>query len=293
MHDDTTQFNVITRRTTEVAGGADPTPGDIELLAVLALDARRDRPVLLHFDDDGIIDRRDLLADDPVASLYGETAPDRASAVGLCSPASVSPTHNAATPLEADTVVHVVHRSGLAVTALLSDDGPRWFGPTHQPQHGRVPDTCRRLLRLETAPPTEPMTNFVISAWLELVLRRALEHPGLDWPAIVALHPAATSCPSPVTPSTLAAATISLGTALQWERFRRVIATVGGFPFGENASELAHWMDAGMFSRWAMECVLTRHAALDILESTIGPAVYDRLWATLRLCERDEDHTPS
>jgi hypothetical protein len=34
-----------------------------------------------------------------------------------------------------------------------------------------------------------------------------------------------------------------------------------------------------------MELLPSRSDALDILESVIGPATFDRLWATLRLCD--------
>lgn len=277
---------------TNQAKGTDAATGDhdrplLDINALVNLSKSRagERPTLLFFTDTDLIDCAELVADDPVASLYGRVAPDDVTAIGLCSPATVSSNNGAAINDVAATVIHIVQRSGQSVTVLFSDDDIRWFGPTHQRQHGRVPDSCRRLLGLNTAPPSESMTTFVISAWLEVLTRHALDKPDIDWESIVALHPAHTLAPTPATPSTLAAATRSLGTTLNWERFRCVIATVGGFPFGDNATEIAQWMDEGMFSRWAMELLPSRTDALDILESIVGPATYDRLWATLRLCD--------
>jgi hypothetical protein len=260
-------------------------PLDIEALVNLAKKQKGHQPALLSFTDTELFECAELVADDPVASLYGRVAPSNITAVGLCASATVSSINETAADDDASSVIHIVQRSGRAVTVLFSGDDVRWFGPTHRPQQGRVPDSCRRLLGLSTTPASDSMTAFVIVAWLEVVTRYALEDPTIDWESIVALHPARNLLREPITPSTLAAATCSLGTSLNWERFRCVIATVGGFPFGENATEIARWMDEGMFSRWAMELLPSRSDALDILESVIGPATFDRVWATLRLCD--------
>lgn len=281
----TNQAKNQTTNTDSVCSGHDHPFPSIEDLVAIAKSRPGQQPSLLFFTDTGLSDCSELVTDDPVASLYCRVAPDDVTGIGLCSPATVSSMNGAAINDVAATVIHIVQRSGQSVTVLFSGEDIRWFGPTHQVQHGRVPDSCRRLLGLTTAPPSESMTTFVISAWLEVLTRHALDKPDIDWESIVALHPAHNLAPTPATPSTLAAATRSLGTSLNWERFRCVIATVGGFPFGDNATEIAQWMDEGMFSRWAMELLPSRTDALDILESIIGPATYDRLWATLRLCD--------
>lgn len=257
----------------------------IEELIALAIACDATMPALLFFDDESIVDCISLESDDPVAELYCRTVPDAIKTVGLCAHASVTslnptPQDNAPT-----TVFHIVQRSGTSATVLVSESEVRWFGPTMQPQQGRVPDSCRRLLQLTTTVPSATMTDFVIAAWLEVLIRHALTHPTVEWETIVELHPAGSSVPPIATPSSVAEATRSLGAALDWDRFRLVIATVGGFPFGDNACEIANWMDSGMFSRWAMESLPTRSEALGILESTLGPATFDRLWATLRLCD--------
>lgn len=258
---------------------------DLDVFVDLSLTSTAMIPTFFAFDDSNVVERVELDQADPIPSLFGRQVAAEISAVGVCAPATVS---RAADPpgLPAEhTVVHVLHRTGVAITVLSDVPSSRKFGPTAEPQQGRVPDACRRILGLPTSPPTETMTAFVVAAWLEVVTRHALATPELNWDDIITLHPACNSVACPTTPSALAEATRSLGCALDWERFRKVIATVGGFPFGDEAKETAAWMDAGMFSRWAIDSLPTPSDAFTVLEAVLGPATFDRLWATIRLCE--------
>lgn len=257
---------------------------ELRELALLSIDLTHDRPLALTFEGDVVVTARDLDGSDPVPTMYGWTPPDHVTAVSFCAPATVTRSTSADLP-EDHTVTHVLLRNGFAVTMLRTEDSIRWFGPTSTAQQGRVPDLCRRALRLPTPPPTESMTNFVICAWLEVVVRHALDRPDLGWDDLVELHPAHASVPSPMTPASLANATAMLGNALDWERFRVVISAVGGFPFGEHAMDIAKWMDSGMFSRWAIDSLPTRAETIDMLESVLGPNTFDRLWATLCMTE--------
>jgi hypothetical protein len=257
---------------------------DLELYVQFCLEGSNERPTFLTFDDTRLVERFPLDDDDPVPSLLGRTVKHEIVAVGICAPATAASKSDAS--LDTDqTVVHVVHRNGIAITVLSHPAGVRTFGPTTEPQRGRVPDACRRILGLATSPPTDSMTDFVISAWLEVIVRQALRTPELSWSDIVTLHPACNTVNEAPTPAIVAQATHDLGGALDWERFRKVIATVGGFPFGDSAKETAAWMDAGMFSRWAMDSLPSRSDAFDLLEAVLGPATFDRLWATIRFCE--------
>jgi hypothetical protein len=240
---------------------------------------------LLTFDDTNVIERIDLDPVDPVGSMFGRSVTTDVVAVGLFAPAIVTSRSDDGPVRNDHTVIHVCHRNGSALTVLDTTTSSRRFGPTTEPQTGRVPDACRRMLGLATAPPTETMTTFVLAAWLEVVARHCLEHPTASWSDIVALHPARSRLDDPTTPAGVADATRALGTALDWERFRRVIATVGGFPFGPDAATLARWMDTGIFSRWAIDSLPSPTDLLDILESVLGPSPFDRLWATVRLCD--------
>lgn len=235
-----------------------------------------------------------LLGADAVAALRGRVAPPDVDAVGFVAAAHIdaSSTTDAPSPTGPSTrtdgtVAHVVDRHGTAATALCADALRRTIGPTTTPQCGRVPDACRRVLQLPTAPPDRSMLDFVVAAWLEIITRRALVDPSLDWPDLLALHPAVAALPDPATVTEVARATVELGLALDWERFRRVVASIGGFPFGEGAERTAEWMDAGMFSRWALDELADPDDTLEILDATLVPSVSERLWATVRLTRAD------
>jgi hypothetical protein len=258
---------------------------DLESLVDHLLRRSFDQPMFLTFDDTCLVAQVPLNADDPVPSLFCRTVDTHISAVGIYAPATSSGSGGTSIGSADQTVVHIVHRSGTALTALSQLESVRTFGPTTEPQHGRVPDACRRILGLATAPPTDSMTDFVIAAWLEVISRVALENPGIAWSDIVALHPACNSICEPAIPTAIAQATQALGHSLDWERFRRVITAVGGFPFGDSGKKTAAWMDTGMFSRWAMDSLPSRSDAFDLLDAALGPATFDRLWATVQLCE--------
>jgi len=257
---------------------------DLQPFVQLSLEGSLEQATFLTFDNTKLVERVPLDDDDPVPSLLGRSVAHDIVAVGICAPATATTKNDASQDTE-QTVVHVIHRDGTAITVLSHAGRTRTFGPTSEPQRGRVPDACRRILGLATSPPTDSMTDFVIAAWLEVIARHAVQTPELSWVDIVTLHPACNSMNESLTPATVAHATQGLGQALDWERFRKVIATVGGFPFGEAAKETAAWMDAGMFSRWAMDSLPTRSDAFDLLEAVLGPATFDRLWATIRFCE--------
>ncbi len=258
---------------------------DLDSFVELSIQLASSAPSLLTFTDSNLVDRVELDPDDPVPSLVGRHVALDITAVAFCAPATVTSDDNPSPPSIEQTVVHAIHRSGVAITVLSTAETVRTFGPTTNPQQGRVPDACRRILGLRTTAPEDSMTDFVIAAWLEVIARYAVKTPGLSWPEVVALHPAQSSVGSDSTPAEVAEATECLGRSLDWERFRNVIATVGGFPFGDSAKETAAWMDAGMFSRWAMDLLPSRPEALDLLEAVLGPSTFDRLWATVRFCE--------
>ena len=268
-----------------VAGPPAGEGADVLDLAKFIASMHIPTPTFLTFDRSGQLEKSELHSEDPVAQLFGIIVPASVHTVGICAPATVTTAEWTPELGTEHLVIHVVNRDGVSVTTLTFGSYSRWFGPNTDPQRGRVPDACRRVLGLPTCPPVDSMTDFVLAAWLEVVTRHALDRPGLEWSDIIGLHPASHCVSAPITPTALANATLDLGSSLDWDRFRRVIATVGGFPFGDNATEIAAWMDDGMFSRWAMESIPTHDEALHLLEAVLGPGTFDRLWATVRLCE--------
>ena len=263
-----------------------PVPPDIDpadpsaLARTLVSDAGRS-PLLLVVDLAGCVRAEPVLDDHPVDALYGRRAPVDASMVGLRAPASVSTRHDRCS--WNGGVVHLVTRTGVAVTAVQDEGGiVNVFGPDTDPQSGRVPDSCRRVLGLTTPPPEETMTRFVFASWIAVLVGRLDDV--YDWATVVRLHPAASSLDARPTAARVADATRDLGESMDWERFRRVIATVGGFPFGPDGARIAAWADAGMFSRWAMDELPPLDASLTRLVDEVSPDTIDRLWAAAHLC---------
>jgi len=250
-----------------------------------------DIPTFLTINATGALHTESLLGTDPVADLYGRVASSDQIMIGLLAPAFVRSRMGACNDPTNGVVVHVLDRFGSAVTRLSAEATPypstptsHCVGPSTDPQSGRIPDACRRILGLSTAVPTVPILSFVIGAWLEIITRHALEEPGFSWADVIAVHPSVATLAANATPADVAAATRQLGDALDWERFRVVIATVGGYPFGQDAQELASWMDAGMFSRWALEELPDQTDILDLLDGVLTPAALDRLWVSIRMC---------
>lgn len=261
-------------------------------LATAISHAAIDEAFLLVVHDDGTIATEPLIGRDPVDSLCGRHAPADAAMVGLAAPATVTRAPSA--PTRCGVVAHLLTRDGVSVTAVRAEDGEhRCFGPDVEPQSGRVPDSCRRMLGLPTPPAESTMTPFVFGAWLAVLDGRDRSADEiLDWQEIVALHPVASTLPANPTAAQLATATSELGESMDWDRFRRVIATVGGFPFGPEGAEMARWSDAGMFSRWALDELPRPDAALARVSDLVTADALDRLWASAHLCgaidERDE-----
>lgn len=221
---------------------------------------------------------------DAVRALRGRTATSDVVAVGFVAPAHITPVECSNAPTDG-VVCHVLTRDGRSVTIVRAPDMVRAFGPTDAVQTGRVPDSCRRILGLPTEPPAATMLEFVVASWLEVVLRRALVEPTIAWAEVVSLHPAAASLTSDPSAAEVVRATADLAASLDWERFRTVIATIGGFPFDDDAEATAAWMDTGMFSRWALDELGDPGSLLDLLESTLAPSLSERLWSTVRLID--------
>ena len=238
-------------------------------------------PLVLVVDPEGRVRAEPVTGEHPVDAMYGRRAPVDASMVGLRAPASVSRRHGGGA--WSGGVVHLVTRVGVAVTAVQDDNGDvHVFGPDPEPQSGRVPDSCRRVLGLATPPPEETMTRFVFGAWIAMLLGRLDDV--FDWTTVVRLHPTAADLGAHPTAARVAEATRELGDAMDWERFRRVIAAVGGFPFGPDGARIAAWADAGMFSRWAMDELPPLAVSLARLVDEVSPDTIDRLWAAAHLC---------
>jgi hypothetical protein len=242
----------------------------------------------------------ELRGPDPVLELVGRAIPSNWIAVGLRAGAHARRGDDPATA-HSGNVVHIVHRDGTAVTVLSFPSVDRLIlGPDTEIRDGRVPDACRRLLGLPTAPPPPSMTAFVVDSWLAVCAKTATLSPGLTWPEVVSLHPAtADGMTSPMpprterlrpgtgaevpTPADIAAATERLGASLGWERFHAACLASRFTPCPNLSTDAAAWMDAGMFARWVQGELPSRELVLDVLDAVLQPGASDRVWATLGL----------
>ena len=253
---------------------ADPAALARALLAVVP-----DHAVLLTVFAEGAVMTEPVDGATPIESMCGTTAPPQARMVGLAAPAMTTRRRDGHG--REGHVVHLVDREGVSATALRDDGEITTFGPDRAPQSGRVPDACRRVLGLPTEPPDTTMTGFVFTAWLVVLSGR---ESTLDWRAAVALHPVAPSLPNDPTAAQVADATREMGEAMDWDRYRKVTAAIGGFPFGATGAAVAQWSDAGLFARWAVDELPDPADALHHLADRLAPDAIDRLWAVAHLC---------
>lgn len=233
------------------------------------------------------VESRPLLGPDPVAELIGLRADPSWDGVGLRAPAS---SRRVDTHTDAPcSLVHLLEPSGVSVTHLrITDEDTIELGPDSIVREGRIPDTCRRMFDLPTPAPPQDMSQFVLDAWLAQVLRAALLSPGLTWPDIVGLSfvhhlGVITDSDSTPSPASMARALLDSSITLDWHRYRTACVTLGGCPVSELTAAQIDWMDTGMFARWTHGSLPCTAELLDLLEPTLEPTAFDRLWATISL----------
>lgn len=221
-----------------------------------------------------------LTADDPVTELATITAPEAWQAFGVATGGTARLTTEPDRPHAPVRVVVLVDRHGQVVSAMtghrpllgpthsttpeptldLTGPGPNPTDPTHLDQ-GRIPDACRRVLGLPTAPPPLPPTDLLVLQWLD-----ALTAAGLARPGFVTWAEAAALLPDP--------------TGASWTEFRR--QTTRGAPVIEDIDpSLASWMDDGMFAREALGHFPPASLMLSLLAETLPPATLARALTTL------------
>jgi hypothetical protein len=226
---------------------------------------------------------------DPVAALLGLRAPTELWAVGFVSAARAFPTDHHAEPTEG-AVVHLVARDGTALTLLAAPDHTRRLvGPSTEPQTGRVPDLCRRVLGLPTAPPPCGLGPHFVDLWLARVVHAALGRPSLTWAEAAALHPATdwvglrTSAPSP---ADLVRATAEVDDPQLWETYRSVCQRGGRTPWDCLDEDGLAWLDAGSFARWMLGEAAPHPTVLEHLDAALPRATADKVFATVQLSPR-------
>ena len=215
---------------------------------------------------------RNLSDVDVLEALAAIEAPEQWTAFGVICEGKAVQAHGA--ERQRVRVAMLVDREGHAVAGLRAADTGFVSLPGQTPL-GRIPDGCRRVLGLGTAPPDTTIDEFWTIWWVDRLLTNALSRPGgLTWPEAQGLHPGATHAQQSVDGARRAAASVS------WEQFRQLFARQSGKVLGVEP-HVAAWMDDGMFSREVLGSLPSLGSLLAELEPVVPGAVLGAVEHTL------------
>lgn len=195
----------------------------------------------------------------PFMVLAGFSAPADWSAFGLRVQGRVRFLGEPERPPEASCTTFLVDRLGREASLLRQG---HTVVELPGPADGTIPDLCRRVLGLPTAPPPAPTTrplwitiwlDRILAAWSDPCRRREIT---AGWGHLAALHPALDSpAARPASPAAEPAALIALARAhterWSWAQLRAEPATVR-LPDGALPPDVTSWMDDGFYARWAL-----------------------------------------
>lgn len=239
-----------------------PATTRVEAVAQLVDEGTVGEPdhLLVHVVDDGddlVLGLKPLaVGTHPFDALAGFTAPSEWSMFGLR-------LRGTAHHLDGD---HPPERT--ATTFLLGRDGEEHsiLRTSHRAMplaaraRGTIPDLCRRVLALPTAPAPATTAVLWLVAWLDRVMEVWGHPPRRDqlmssWAEVAVLHPAALArphdIPEPHDPDQLVAAARAHAAAWPWARLRSEPDAVH-LPEGHLPAEITAWMDDGFYARWAL-----------------------------------------
>jgi hypothetical protein len=257
---------------------------------------RPDGPIAIgvHGHGEGVeVAVRPLAGPDPVRSLYGFVAPPEWFAFGVVARGTARrpgpapdrrPTGRA--PQGHVQFGLLVTRLGEQVVAARGDDGVveqiHRIDPADQ-GGGRIPDACRRALRLATPPPEGDTGELWATLWLETLLVRSLGDPRpIPWPEAVRAYPAfeAVVEGDPALCSLVGDHLVELGQAARrawpWEQLLASSAA-GLVPACGVEPGAARWMDVGMFSREVLGQFPPLSELVADLSSVLDADVVDRI----------------
>jgi hypothetical protein len=186
----------------------------------------------------------------------------------------------------------VVGRDGQVGWRVRVPDGA---APADPPTEGRLLDCLRRCFALPTSPPPVEPAYLMATAWLISVLEATAE-PGatrLTWSEVTRLHPLARVLAGdlPDGCSHLAPALCRLvASAWTWDDYRRLASDSDCL--GELCpSDLAAWMDDGMFARWMLGSLPDTEELLTAARVALVPSAARRLAHAVRA--PDEQFAPT
>ena len=195
----------------------------------------------------------------PFNVLAGFTAPAEWTAFGIRARGRARHLDDPAAAPAASAITFLVDRTGRGGVGAAPR---RARSPTLPgPALGTIPDLCRRVLDLPTAPAPPSTALLWTSIWLDRVLEQwGQPHRRRDlvssWGQIAVLHPAI-HAPSPpdvvafADPASLITVARSHAAAASWEQLRRSPLPLA-LPDGPLERDVAQWMDDGFFARWTI-----------------------------------------
>jgi hypothetical protein len=241
-----------------------------------------------------------LLGADPIDALIGFDAPADWVAVGVVSTARWAPTtdeeatagrlRRASRPVGGRArLAHIVTRQGRSLVVLRQNDDPpviRRFNP-RDVHFGRVDDVCRRVLGLSTATPANRTAELWAVVWADRLVRWAAAGDDLTWDDVARAHPAVAHLAVEDHISLDEAADDLIGSGewladrWSWDDLRK-LTVEGDHSVDDLDPEDARWMDAGMFSRWALAPFSELSDLLADLDDLLPEALVRRVRTTCR-----------
>lgn len=257
----------------------------VDAIARLVDEGAVDEPghLLLHVADDGddvVLGLKPLPADThPFGELAGFTAPADWSMFGVRVRGTAHHL-DGQRPSERSATTFVVDRSGEERSIMRI--GAR-VEPLAGPACGTIPDLCRRVLGLSTAPapPTTAVLwtvawlDRLVEAWGDPARRRSLG----SWSVIAALHPAFDTAVLE-DPALLVPAARAHAAAWSWERLRNTPEALL-LPDGPLATAITTWMDDGFYARWALGAFPPPATLARDLAGLLDPELRERFVDTL------------
>ncbi len=182
--------------------------------------------------------------------------------------------------------MHLLARSGAAVSRIGGDDmGPVDLG-VDQPIEGRLADACRRVLGLPTPPPPGDSRLLFALQWIDRVSIEAFMRveDRLTWSEVARMHPFADILEGSGLDCDiddhLTEVGNAAGQAWPWDRIRAACAS-GRQPVATVTAAAAEWADDGAFARMLLEDFPELDDLLVSLGALLAPSVISRIDATL------------
>ena len=227
----------------------------------------------------------------PFDVVAGFEAPDDWSVFGLRTTGRARRIDDPSAPPRPVASTFLVDRVGREASVLRFDD--EVLEPPG-PAEGTIPDLCRRVLGVATAPAPPTTAPLWIAMWLDKLVDHWADPDRRgdllsSWAHLAILHPAV-HAPSPpdlrvvADPASPVAVARAHAAAATWHDLRHAVDPLP-LPDGPLPVDIARWMDDGFFARWAIGAFPPLHATVmsvhGLLGEPLGPQLLEAALAML------------